>query len=34
MFNVLVATLDLAVAGLIGMDIVMDVKRVRRGATN
>ena len=34
MFNIFVATLDFTVAGLFGMDIIMDVKRARRRATN
>jgi hypothetical protein len=32
MFNVFVTTLDLSVAGLIGMDIAMEVKETRRRA--
>ena len=34
MFNIFVTMLDFAVAGLIGMDVVMDVKEARRRATN
>jgi hypothetical protein len=33
MFNVFVTMLDLAVAGLFGVDIVMDVKEARRRAS-
>ena len=34
MFNIFVTTLDFTVAGLFGVDIVTDVKGVRRRATN
>jgi hypothetical protein len=33
MFNIFVATLDLTIAGLIGMGIVMEVKEARRRAS-
>jgi hypothetical protein len=33
MFNIFVTTLDLSVAGLIGMDIAMKVKEARRRAS-
>jgi hypothetical protein len=33
MFNIFVATLDLTVAGLFGVDIVMEVKRARGRAS-
>jgi len=34
MFNIFVTTLDYAVAGLIGMGIVMGVKEARRRVAN
>jgi hypothetical protein len=33
-FNIFVATLDLTIAGLIGMDVVMEVKEARRRVAN